>query len=184
MMLLPGYALMAQGTQIHIATWPYARTLSDFGGLLLSRAFALQGSCYVMATCSLLRAEDVPEAYRYLATERDRNQAQTGSCIIASGGEIIAAAPAYEETILTATVSLEAVLRCKARLDIGGHYSRPDILRLWVNNRPMDRMTFHENSTGREGVGAHTEDAFEVFSRVTDTKPDISIGQAQSLNSR
>ena len=64
MMLLPGYALMAQGTQIHVATWPYARTLFDFGGLLLSRAFALQGSCYVVATCALLMPEDVPAAYR------------------------------------------------------------------------------------------------------------------------
>ena len=182
MMLLPGYALMAQGTQIHIATWPYARTLSDFAGLLLSRAFALQGSCYVIATCSLLRPEDVPEAYRDLATERDRNQAQTGSCIIAPGGEIIAAAPANAETILTETVSLEAVLRCKARLDVGGHYSRPDVLKLWVNNRPMDRMMFHDNSTGRDGVGAHTEEALDLFS--TDIESDIPTGQAQPLKSR
>jgi nitrilase len=140
MMLLPGYALMAEGTQIHIAVWPYPRTLDDFGGMLLSRCFALQGSCYVIAGCGLLRPGDVPEAYRELTTQRDRNKAESGSCIIAPGGEVIAAASSDEETILTATVSLEAVLRRKARLDVGGHYSRPDVLKLLVNGRALDRV--------------------------------------------
>jgi nitrilase len=89
MMLLPGYALMAQGTQIHVATWPYARTLFDFGGLLVSRAFALQGSCDVIATCALLTPDSVPAAYRDLVSERDRSKAESASCIIAPGGEII-----------------------------------------------------------------------------------------------
>jgi predicted amidohydrolase len=168
MMLLPGYALMAQGTQIHIATWPYARTLSDFGGLLLSRTFALQGSCYVMAVCSLLRPEDVPEIYRDLVTERDRNKADTGSCIIAPGGEIIAAAPANEETILTARVSLEAVLRCKARLDVGGHYSRPDVLKLLVNGRPMNRVI---KTRDRDLDSA---DGFATLSSTTDSGQEMA----------
>src|SRR4029434_351034 len=162
MMLLPGYALMAQGTQIHIATWPYAHTLSDFGGLLLSRTFALQGSCYVMAVHSLLRPDDVPEAYRDLVRERDRNKDESGSCIIAPGGEIIAATPANEETILTASVSLESVLRCKARLDVGGHYSRPDVLKLLVNGRPLESVieTMRSYPHARVGVDVRTDDAF------------------------
>jgi nitrilase len=190
MMLLPGYALMAQGTQIHIATWPYARTLSDFGGWLLSRTFALQGSCYVMAVCSLLRSDDVPEAYRDLVTERDRNKAETGSCIIAPGGEVIAAASANEETILTATVTLEAVLRSKARLDVGGHYSRPDVLKLLVNGRPLERVieTMHADSTNHGGMDLRTDGVFGVFSSVTDneqeTVREVPIGQSQSPKSR
>jgi nitrilase len=179
-MLLPGYALMAQGTQVHIATWPYARTLTDFGGLLLSRTFALQGSCYVMAVCSLLRPDDVPQAYRDLTTERDRNKAETGSCIIAPGGEVIAAAPANEETILTATVTLEAVLRCKARLDVGGHYSRPDVLKLLVNGRALERIvdTTDVDSNHLE------QDAFGVFSCVSDddrgTVRELPLDQTKS----
>jgi len=188
MMLLPGYALMAQGTQIHVATWPYARTLSDFGGLLLSRTFALQGSCYVMAVCSLLRPDDVPEAYRDLATERDRNKAESGSCIIAPGGEVIAAAPANEETILTTTVTLEAVLRCKARLDVGGHYSRPDVLKLLVNDRPLERVIETAQANNHDAVDFSSERASGVFSSVTDneqeTVREVPRDQSQSLKSR
>ena len=137
-----------------------------------------------MAICSLLRPDDVPEAYRDLATERDRNKAESGSCIIAPGGEVIAAASANEETILTATVSLEAVLRSKARLDVGGHYSRPDVLKLLVNSRPMERVveTIHADPINHGAVDVHTKDAFGVIEQ--ETVGEVSMGHAQSPKSR
>ena len=143
-----------------------------------------------MAVHSLLRPDDVPEAYRDLVRERDPNKGESGSCIIAPGGEIIAAAPANEETILTASVSLESVLRCKARLDVGGHYSRPDVLKLLVNGRPLERVieTMSSDSTGHVGVDVRTEDAFGMFSCVTDnereTVREVSMNQPESLKSR
>ena len=143
-MVLPGYALMAQGTQIHAALWPYPKTLDDSfdTGLLLSRAFASQGSCYVVAACALLRTNDVPEAYRGTVAElNEEHKGNRGSCrIIAPGGRVIAEAAPGEETILNAAVSLEAVLEAKGRIDVGGHYSRPDVLRLLVNRRPLERL--------------------------------------------
>jgi predicted amidohydrolase len=140
-MLLPSYALMAQGTQIHVAAWPFARHVSESNpvkGLLLSRAFAVQGCCYVIAVCNLLGPDDVPEPYRDLVSERGDDKGEGGSCIIAPGGDVIVAAPANEETILTASVSLEAVLQSKAVIDVGAHYSRPDVLRLQVNRRTFE----------------------------------------------
>ena len=92
-MLLPAYALMAQGTQIHVAAWPFARHVSESNpvkGLLMSRAFAFQGSCYVIAVCSLLGPDDVPEPYRDLISEKDDDKGDGGSCIIAPGGDVIA----------------------------------------------------------------------------------------------
>ncbi len=144
-MLLPAYALMAQGTQIHVAAWPFSRHVSETNpvmGLLLSRAFAVQGSCFVIAVCNLLEAEDVPEPYRDLVNERSVgvDEAEGGSSIIAPGGRVIARAPANEETILTASVSLEAVLQSKSVIDVGGHYSRPDVLQLHVNPRPLEPL--------------------------------------------
>jgi predicted amidohydrolase len=144
-MVLPGYALMAMGTQIHVAAWPFSWHLDPVlnNAPLLSQVFAAQGGCYVMATSSLLRVEDVQEAYRELAASRigDWTDAtQGGSRIIAPGGEVIARAKEGEETILTATVSLEAVLKAKAAIDVGGHYSRPDVLQLHINRRPLARL--------------------------------------------
>jgi hypothetical protein len=55
-MVLPGYALIAQGTQIHAATWPGSERgaappapMSTWPRqLLLSRALAAQAACYVI----------------------------------------------------------------------------------------------------------------------------------------
>ena len=152
-MLLPAYALMAQGTQIHVAAWPFPRHVSETHpakGLLLSRAFAVQGNCYVIAVCNLLRPDDVPEPYRDRASERGDDKSEGGSCIIAPGGEVIVAAPANEETILTASVSLEAVLQSKAVIDVGAHYSRPDVLQLHVDRRPLEPMVDRNRSDSIE----------------------------------
>jgi nitrilase len=144
-MVLPGYALMALGTQIHVAAWPFSWHLDpDLNNApLLSQVFAAQGGCYVIATGALLRPEKVQEAYREPATSKIGEwigAKQGGSRIIAPGGDVITQAAVDEETVLTASVSLEAVLKAKAEIDVGGHYSRPDILQLHVNRRPLERL--------------------------------------------
>ena len=152
-MLLPAYALMAQGTQIHVAAWPFPRFLTESHaakGLLLSQAFAVQGSCYVIAVGSLLGPDDVPEPYRDFVREYGTAKDEGGSCIIAPGGDVIATAPANEETILTASVSLEAVLQFKAVIDVGAHYSRPDVLQLQVDRRPFEPMVERAGSDSSE----------------------------------
>ncbi len=152
-MLLPAYALMAQGTQVHVGAWPFPRHVSESHpakGLLLARAFAVQGSCYVIAVCSLLKPDGVPEPYRELVIERSDDKGKGGSCIIAPGGDVIVAAPADEETILTASVSLEAVLQSKATIDVGAHYSRPDVLQLHIDRRPLERLLDRSRSDSIE----------------------------------
>jgi predicted amidohydrolase len=148
-MLLPAYALMAQGTQIHVAAWPYARHISDaspVNGLLMSRAFAAQGNCFVIAIGSLLRPDDIPESHRDFVPEIDYDNSGGGSCIIAPGGNVIATAPPDEETILTASVNIGTVLEHKAVIDVGAHYSRPDVLQLHVNRRPLERIKLSDAS--------------------------------------
>lgn len=139
-MVLPGYALIAQGTQVHIAAWPGREPPSPPTApaalwprqLLLSRAFASQASCYVIAAAGIRRTEDTPERYRELAASTHTGD----SAIIDPRGEIIAG-PAKGETILTARVSLEAVLAAKAVSDTAAHYSRPDVFELRVCGRPV-----------------------------------------------
>ena len=158
-MLLPGYALMALGTQIHVATWPFSWYLDWHLDPDLARAtrysqvFAGQGGCYVIATGALLRPGDVQEAYRELAITRIdewKGAMQGGCCIIDPYGNVIAQAAADEETILIASVSLEAVLQVKIDLDVGGHYSRPDVLQLLINRRPLKRVV--EASSDKQSV--------------------------------
>ena len=140
-MMLPGYALIAQGTQIHVAAWP---GMDSSRHLLLSRAFASQAAAYVIDVGDLLSADDLPEAYR----EHDRPM-PGHSHIIDPTGEVIAG-PAEGETILVVEVSTEEIFAAKANCDAAGHYSRPDIFRLHVDRTPRD--TIVEMHAGTEGA--------------------------------
>ncbi|MBR1207885.1 carbon-nitrogen hydrolase family protein [Bradyrhizobium sp. AUGA SZCCT0051] len=141
--MLPGYALAAQGTQIHVAAWPGREPAVAPPSptplwprqLLLSRAFASQAGCYVIAVGGMRSHEATPERYRELSTIEYSGD----SVIIDPRGEIIAG-PAQGETILIADGSREVVLAAKALCDIGGHYSRPDLLRLIVDRDRQDRV--------------------------------------------
>jgi predicted amidohydrolase len=103
--------------------------------LLLSRAFASQAACYVIAVGGRRLHSDTPERYRELSTVEYGGD----SYIIDPRGEVIAG-PAQGETILIAEASQEVVLAAKSLSDIGGHYSRPDLLRLIIDRNPQDRV--------------------------------------------
>ena len=130
-MVLPGYALMALGTQIHIASWPGG---ADSRHGYLSRAFASQAAAYVIDVGATLSPDLVPEKYRALAYEQPGE-----SCIIDPHGEIIAG-PAQGETILVAEGSMKDIYKAKAFCDVAGHYSRPDVFQLLVNKEQRQQV--------------------------------------------
>lgn len=169
-MVLPGYALMSQGVQVHIAAWPgrepeTAPTHTQIWPrqLLLSRAFASQAGCYVIAVGGIRQPEHTPEKYRELS----QNYNSGDSYIIDPRGEIIAG-PARGETILTAEVTLEAVFEAKAACDIGAHYSRPDIFQLLINDGKYSRVTYD----------GHKSEPVDEAHRPGDLKSKITEGTA------
>jgi nitrilase len=130
-MVLPGYVLMAQGTQIHVAAWP---GMSTSRHLFLSRAFASQAGAYVIDVGGLLAPDHVPDDYKDMAGNYPGE-----SCIIDPRGEVIAG-PAEGETILLADCSIDRIFSAKALCDVAGHYSRPDLFQLRVNRSPYYRI--------------------------------------------
>jgi predicted amidohydrolase len=136
-MVLPAYALMALGTQIHIAAWPGG---DDSRHGFLSRAFASQAAAYVIDVGATLSPGLVPEKYRALAYEQPGE-----SCIIDPTGEMIAG-PAQGETILIADGSMKDIYKAKAFCDVAGHYSRPDVFQLLVNKEQRQQVVDQQAS--------------------------------------
>ena len=130
-MMLPGFTLINQGTQVHVASWPGSST-SRHG--ILSAAFASQAAAYVIDVGALLSADDLPAKYRHLAREMPGQ-----STIYDPFGEVIAG-PQVGEGILLADGSIEKIYAAKTECDLGGHYSRPDLFKLYVNTSPTTRV--------------------------------------------
>jgi nitrilase len=168
-MMLPGYALAAQGTQIHVATWPFGNR-----GHLLSPAFAGQANCYLIAVGAAWIEEATPEVLKGLKPPELLLDGP-GSGIIDPRGKILEQLPTPdEEAIITAEGWLDEVLSAKEFGDIGGHYSRPDVLQLRINRRPLRRFV----ETG-SGDWSAAPDEFQVVR--PDTAGDQQDG-GENLN--
>ena len=137
-MLLPGYALIAGGTQVHVAAWPGNAAVPAIQQELLSRAFAAQAGCYVLAAAGVRRDEDTAERFRGL-----RGSALAGgSQVIDPFGEVVAALPADgSEGMLVAEIDLTRTAEAKTQADVAGHYARPDLFRLLVNRARAEPVT-------------------------------------------
>jgi hypothetical protein len=94
--------------------------------------------------CALLRPEDVTEEFQEIlkAVNKMWGDVNTKGCakIINPRGHVVAEAPIGEESIVTASASLDKVRNSKGSFDVGGRYSRPDVFRLLVNRRPLHRV--------------------------------------------
>jgi predicted amidohydrolase len=144
-MVLPGYALISQGLQVHAGAWPggtFARQE------VLSRAFAMQSGAYVVMTGGLLREQDMPADLLDLTMDfggQKRNlilPCDGDSAIIGPNGDYLAGPVLNEEVILTATANLGTVMFQKMIADHAGHYTRPDVFTFKVNAAPKEVATF------------------------------------------
>jgi nitrilase len=99
---------------------------------------ALEGRCFVLTACQFLRRKDFPEAVRVsLGDSPESVLMRGGSAIISPLGKVLAGPSFDEETILTAALDLNEIGRGKFDFDVAGHYSRPDVFQLSVNEAPM-----------------------------------------------
>jgi len=134
-MVLPGYALIADGTQVHVAAFPGYESTRQ---LVLCRAFASQAAAYVVLAGGMIDPADVEDVE--LREAIAMLPPMTGdSYIIDPMGEVIAG-PAAGETLLLAEVSHARIREAKALCDTAGHYSRPDVLQLRINRTPAARI--------------------------------------------
>jgi nitrilase len=98
---------------------------------------ALEGRCFVLTACQFLRKKDFPDTVRVsLGDSPDAVLMRGGSAIISPLGKVLAGPHFDGETILTASLDLQDIGRGKFDFDVVGHYSRPDVFRLIVNEAP------------------------------------------------
>jgi nitrilase len=104
---------------------------------------ALEGRCFVLSACQFLGRADLPPAYPTGRLPAGQGAViRGGSCIIGPLGQVLAGPRFGEECILTADLDRADLARAKFDFDAVGHYSRPDVFRLEVNEQPMRSVWF------------------------------------------
>jgi nitrilase len=126
-------ALYAKGIQLYVAPTADSRD----GWLATVRHIALEGRCFVLSCNQFARRSDYPDDYpAELPPEPNAVVTHGGSCIVSPLGEVIAGPVYDDEAILTADVDLAEIVRAKFDFDVVGHYARPDVFQLVVNDHP------------------------------------------------
>ena len=104
---------------------------------------ALEGRCFVLSACQFLHRTDLPSGYPTGRFPVGQDVLiRGGSCVISPLGQLLAGPEYGEECILTADLDRADLARAKFDFDVVGHYSRPDVFRLEVNEQPMRPVWF------------------------------------------
>ncbi|MEN6439649.1 MAG: carbon-nitrogen hydrolase family protein [Syntrophobacter sp.] len=123
-------AMYSKGVTVYCAP-----TADDRDSWLPSmRHIAMEGRCFVLTSCQVMRRRDFPDDYPCgMETSPDDVLMRGGAAIVGPLGQVLAGPVFDEETLLTADIDLADVTRAKLDFDAAGHYARPDVFHLVVN---------------------------------------------------
>jgi nitrilase len=153
-------AMYAKGIEIYCA--PTADPRDTWFASM--RHIAVEGRCFVLSSNQFCRRRDFPADYNS-AFGDDPNVVVTrgGSCIVDPFGNFLAGPNTEGEAILIAELDRAQVIRGKYDLDVVGHYARPDVFQLHVDERPKRPVTTHAMTEQLRAFGLATSgDASEA----------------------
>ena len=92
--------------------------------------------CFVLSACQYIRRGDYPADYPAIQGDDPQTVLIRGGSVIVSPLGCVLAGPDYSgEKILTADLDPGEIAEGKFDLDVVGHYARPDVFRLEVNEK-------------------------------------------------
>jgi len=173
---LARYALMAQGEQLHLSTYPPVwptRDPRDAANYDLaeairirSAAVAFEGKCFNAVVAGVVDASTREAIDKGIPNGGEMLDAcaQGVSLVIGPRGNTLASSTPGEETILYVDVDFSECVETKQFHDLVGGYNRFDIFQLQVDRRPQPPVSFmdapftrKENVTSQEDPAAFRE---------------------------
>ncbi len=126
-------AMYAKGIEIYCAPTADGRD----SWIASVRHIAVEGRCFVLSCNQFNRRRDFPGDYNSVfGDDPDAVLSRGGSCIVDPFGNFLAGPQMEGEAILIAEIDRAQIIRGKYDLDVVGHYARPDIFQLQVDERP------------------------------------------------
>jgi len=137
-MFLVKYALLAKGEQIHIANFtaePLKPMLGSTEAIdAILRGYSILGQIFILSAINFISEEMKGKIFDTDAKKEFYIDANNGgSSIIAPGGVYLARPILNKEMIVYADIDMGMIIDAKWVSDCTGHYARPDITRLLIN---------------------------------------------------
>ena len=144
-MPLARMAMYGKGVEIYLA--PTADARDTWQATL--RHIACEGRCFVLGCNQFVTKDAYPVDLTGLEDLADQPDVlcRGGSAIVSPLGEVLAG-PLYDQAgTLFAELDLAEVVRSRFVLDVVGHYARPDVFQLLVDERPMPPLSTCSKTT-------------------------------------
>lgn len=142
-MPLARMALYGKGVELYLA--PTADARETWQATL--RHIACEGRCFVLGCNQFVTKDMYPASLQegQEMVEQPDVVCRGGSAIISPLGEVLAGPLYDQEGVLFAELDLGEIVRGKVDFDVVGHYARPDVFQLMVNEQPAISVRSKQN---------------------------------------
>ena len=158
------YHTYSQRESIHVAAWPplfgqdegtdlYSMTKQGCRGV--SQTYSMEGQCYTLFCTQVLGQSGIEK--NMCTDSKMWGKAGGGSsAVIAPDGSVLTEnLGATEEGIVYAEVNQDMIALNKSFVDLIGHYSRPDLFTLMVDDRAKKHVVYQPHEDGRHLTNGH-----------------------------
>ncbi len=158
---LARYSLMTQHEQIHCAQFPGSLVGPIFGEQMdvTIRHHALESGCFVVNSTGWLTEEQIQS----ITSDEQMQKALRDGCntaIISPEGKHLAPPLTEGEGLVIADLDFDLIDKRKRMMDSVGHYARPELLSLAINNAPATYSREMGPNTGSEETSAYIPEEF------------------------
>lgn len=178
---LARYALMAQHEEIHIAQFPGSMVGPIFSEQMevTIRHHALESGCFVVNATGWLTEEQIAS----ITPDQGLQKALRGGCmtaIISPEGKHLAPPLTGGEGIVIADLDMSLIIKRKRMMDSVGHYARPELLHLVIDDRATAPMVASHQPFETAETRTKTDGEHDTSSdRDPDQRVAVLRGQAR-----
>lgn len=149
------YYTFTQSEQIHVGAWPAVAgfiegssgfySMSIEGCRNISQSYAIESQAFVLH-CTTVISEAAIQMMETAGAPIMGHPNQGSSCVIGPDGRILSKIDSPNEKLIIADLDLSLVTKAKTFVDASGHYSRPDLMWLGVDETHKPVVRGVENS--------------------------------------
>ena len=171
---LARYALMADGEEIHASQFPGSMVGKVFADQIDAaiRHHAAEAGCFVVNSTGWLSEAQIAA----ISPDEAHRKVLRGGCftaIVSPEGQYLAEPLTHGEGMVIADLDLALVLKRKRMMDSVGHYARPELLSLNLDDRPTAPVRRAASASPSEPEASDGPASLDIEPRAADQRAAV-----------